>query len=368
MGLSDYGIASSQEGVPVATAADYQKVLDSRFKYLEVESEFDVNIELPPLAVGRAIYDIPIFTHNLNFLPAYESSAVVTAGTMDYGFTPTMLSNKTGIFIRRQESYNPTSAQTFKGSVRIYNLAILESYQAAKDNPTLVAGPVSTYGVRSLDGTVPNLGPTDKSSVGYSIDTKKKILAVHHTGLISINDYQFKRLKITNIDVTTNIFTFINGDITESMEWVQTGAAVSYSTRNPQPTPSITNSGSPLFTSVISYLIKLTETTFKLATTLENALAGIEIDMLTSGTLPGDMGATYPGDTSTIIHDVGYPPTYMIARVTMAWPDMYIGPIINQLLAVVAATNTTLKFRGIQSSFSGRFGLIILKDPAEVAG
>ena len=41
------GIMISQEGVPVERAADYQKVLDSRWRFMEVAQEIDIKVDIP---------------------------------------------------------------------------------------------------------------------------------------------------------------------------------------------------------------------------------------------------------------------------------------------------------------------------------
>lgn len=81
----------------------------------------------------------------------------------------------------------------------------------------------------------------------------------------------------------------------------------------------------------------------------------------------------------TVLHNVGYPPTYMIARVKdpSFWGTFYANPFPNEkytlgpLLSTPArakATNTDIVFRGAQSALVGKYAYVILKDPAEIAG
>lgn len=87
-------------------------------------------------------------------------------------------------------------------------------------------------------------------------------------------------------------------------------------------------------------------------------------------------------------HDVGYPPSYLIIRapyevfenVLITVPDGFktkvlVEPLYNDLdsrspvyFARVTATNTYVRFLGVQSTFEGIFTIIILKDPLEIAG
>lgn len=371
MAESEYGISISQDGVPVKTAADYQKVLDSRWKFLEVLLERTYTINLPFRAArvsGVVAIDTLVTNHGLDDFPAYEAAMVVTGmGPFDVGY-PEVIADKSSIYLRQIHSPNDIAAATVTLTLRVYNLAILQDYLAPKELTTLESGPESDIGFRSLDGTVPNLGPSDQSSVGYSIDTKKKIISVHRTGQIELNMYTFNRIKITALNLTTNTFTFQDNTATtlnpagDGTAWVQTGVAMQY-----QPSDFSTYPA-PLVFNGTYYMIKVSDTEFKLATSVANAQAGVEIDITSSGAaMPNNAVQQFVSGMDTVKHDVGYPPTFMIAKVNRETGVRFIGPLMDTILARVVASNTTIKFQGIQSVFSGQYGIVILKDPAEIA-
>ena len=371
MADAEYGISISQDGVPVDRAADYQKVLDSRWKFLEVLLEQTYKIELPfraALAPGTVkAVDTFVTTHGLDDYPAYEATFTTSGMTEnDIGY-PDVIADKSSIYLRQIHSANDIIATTITLTVRVYNLAIFEEYLAPKELTTLTSGPESEIGFLSLDGTVPNLGASDQSSVGYSIDTKKKILSVHRTGRVEINTYLDYRLRATAINTTTDTFTFI--DFSGSLlnpagmgtDWVQTGVGIQY-----DPGDFVTYPA-PLVFNGVYYIIRISATEFKLATTVANAQAGIAIDITSSGALPATVRKAFVTGTNVIKHDVGYPPTFLMARADRDTGVTYIGPLLDTILARVQATNTTITFLGIQSELSGVFGLVILKDPAEIA-
>lgn len=365
-GSDDFGITASQEGVPVNRAADYQKVLDSRWRFMEVEMEIPFNIVLPQVVNAGAFYneDTPILQHSLGFLPPFEVKNTNTPPDSYSGFT-SFYSDTRVIYIRRQiVGSSTTNAVSITGILRVYNLPILEEFTTNVDLPSPSAGTKQSLGFRAVDGSVPHLGPFDQSSVGYSIDTTKKILSIHKHGLAYINPWVSRSANVTAIDTSTEILTLTNrAGADPVVDWVTTpGLASTYS-----PNDFTTYPGG-LAGATTYYTIPVDSSHVKLAATYADALANNPINLTSTGALPGFLnGVIFPGSTEDqIVHNVGYPPTYLLAPVTKVGNTYTIGPLYDILLAYVSSTNISLKFKGIQSTFGGRFGYIILKDPAEL--
>ena len=80
----------------------------------------------------------------------------------------------------------------------------------------------------------------------------------------------------------------------------------------------------------------------------------------------------------TISHNIGYAPTYMLAQIRerSTWAGAYEYPfssdsVVEPLSSVFYSAEfnaNDIEFIGVQSAISGRFGYVIIKDPAEIAG
>lgn len=279
----DTGAVFAQDGVDVRNAADYQRVLDSRWRFMEVEYDVSFNIGLPAVAGVATVADryfekTLVYTHALGKIPFFETDAVSSIGTLqqlDFGFwssTVGIYADADTVFLRRLISTGGAVAETISGRLRVYNLPILEAYAAPKTFIQSGSSPEANTGIQFLEesGGV-SLG--DASSIGFSIDTRKKILSVHRHGQVTLSD---------------------------------------------------------------------------------------------SLTPPA-------GVTDAIFHDVGYPPTFLLAQTNIVDPLavdydplIYIGPNMNYIPAKISSDTSYLHFKGIQASFGGTFGYIILKDPVEL--
>jgi len=256
---SKFGVVFTQSGVPVANSSDYQKVLDSHWRFLEIEAENDIAISLPAAAAtvaGRYYEKTVILRHNLGFLPLFEANS-----------NAEIYSDENTLFIRRLIS-GSIASQNVTGSYRLYNLPVTQDYTAPSEVVSGASSPKTDFGIKFVDGRVPNPPPADNGIQGFSVDTTKKILSIHKTGL----------------------FTFVAGV--------------------DQPVP----------------------------------------------------------------HGMGYPPTYLMAPLNedeaffSLGTSSYMGPaILGKPVCYVSATNINLTFRGIQSAFAGKYAIVILKDPTEIA-
>lgn len=366
------GIVFTQSGAPVRGSADYQRVYDSRWRFIEIEIDTDFSITLPARNETDESYidKTTVIKHGLGFIPMFECDF-----EDDFGNTPLVeiFANKDRVFLKRLIHISGAVERTITGRLRVYNLPILEDYSAPKGLPQGFTSPRSQVGIKFIDDNARSVNLASKSPTGFSIDSEKKILSIHKHGLAKINEWINYRSRVTAIDVSTDILTLTSSDPGFTVEWAQTpGSPVSYS-----PNDFTTYPGG-LETAVdgaLFYTIPMGGNQVKLASSYENALAGIAINITSAGSLPAFMnGREFPGENSNVIvHDVGYPPTYLFARVDAdtlplaAAEEIYISPVVYNYVTLIASDDKRLYFQGVQAVASDWIGYVILKDPAEIA-
>lgn len=371
------GFVFTQSGVPVRGSAEYQRVFDSRWRFMEIDQEVEVTVHFPAAdpvdASARYLQEVPIINHNLGFHPAYESDIPDAGG--NGGFGGFMWADEKRIFGRRLVSSSGRSEETFTGKIRIYNLPILESYVAPKGLPQGLSSPRGPAGVKFLDENARGANIGSNSPVGFSIDTSKKVLAVHRHGLADINEAFGHTAQVTGINTSTDVITItlppFGYPYPDDISWFteSLGKRVIYQSSG---LPSALSMGQTYF------VIPVTPTTIKLAETYERAVQGLAINFTDTGTIDGNtviQGVPGPDDNK-IFHGVGYPPTFFLALVN--WEDYYtpipgydpgrlIGPIITGPPTFMRADQDNLSFFGVQTVFYGKYGYVVLKDPAEIA-
>lgn len=364
----DVGIAISQSGTPVDTAPDYKKVLDSRWRFMEVEHEVDFPLSLPsqpptPGVFGLTVVRVNVMRHGLDFTPAIESS---TLNDVVFGFGKYALytfADDEYVYIEARYPNSEGASELFETvSIRVYNLPILEEYSAKKE---LVAGSSSEQGdvgVKVLDGSDRSVQVGQDYPVGFSVDTTKKILSVHKHGVKYINKTIRAKLEMVSANVSTDIITFDvrSGDTT----WVNVpGSEVSFL--------AVTGLGgqmpAPLSESNRYYIIPVSPTSFRVATSRANALAGTAVNITSAGRAPVNIYHSEQVTDDLIEHEVGYPPTYLLAKVEEVDGRRRVHPF-KETLYIVFANSRTIRIQGVQSMPMGEYAYVILKDPAEIVG
>lgn len=227
----DTGVIFTQDGVAVPGSADYQRVLDSRWRFMEVELDVPINVSLPalPTSSSNQIEKTIIATHALGKHPYFEVSYTATP-VADLPLE--IWADEAVVIIRRKT--NPSfgqPAQVVTGQLRVYNLPILEEYVAPKTFVQGGSSPEAGVGIQFLEesGGV-SLG--DVSSTGFSIDTRKKILSVHKHGRAQISDaltppagysdgiFHAVGYPPTYLLVSTNEQDFVSGVYPETVHYV----------------------------------------------------------------------------------------------------------------------------------------------------
>lgn len=377
-----YGLEFSQEGIPIQRAADYQKVLDDRWPFLDIafEQEIPIEYEIKANATSYA-WSLLIYEHNLGFLPGFTYRLLEGSFFDSFGSRAVwVVSTAKGIYLRGEYfGGDPASKLVMRLFIRCFAVDMLTPFKSPVEHGVpRVRTKSRKYGVKFLK---PRLNPErfegDEMS-DFSIHNDAKALAVQQIGQLDLNPWaRYDQINVTAIDTTADTLTIALQNANDSMGWVtQAGQAVQYF---PQDFITYPN---PLNNSSTYYVIPVGTNTIKLANSYQNALQGVAINLLSAGALPGTLSAAdnsaAPGNL--FYHDVGYPPTYMLAeysladdRATDTLKYLEGQNVINSLsdgfdVGYTQSTTETLAFTGAQAVATGRYAIMVLKDPIEVVG
>lgn len=195
--MADSGAEISQQGIDVSRASDDQKVLDTRWVTLDILSEptFDLTQTFPTGAPGGGFFGfatpiLSLFTHNLDFLPAFdyeidEFTCDDPAAIID---TSNFVSSGKAIyFVPSVGSLNTSVTLTISLRLRIFDLPVTEEYAAPVIQSTpLTSNTPSEYGAEFVD----------PGSVGISIDTATPEELSFSTKLRPLNILQHGTVKV----------------------------------------------------------------------------------------------------------------------------------------------------------------------------
>lgn len=379
------GIEVTQEGVGVEKASDYQKVLDSRWLFMEVGLEIDTTITLPAMGAQTSYgyQRVNIMRHGMTrrgvaFVPAFHGSYKINEEYDPFIGNYNLAVDDTWVYFYRDYSNGETPAQyTVQVKAKIYTLPILEAYLAPIEIAPLSGKTNSSIGIRALDGTDSSVDINESSAHGFSIDTRKKILSIHKVVQKKVNYAFYDSARVTAVDTATDILTITidpnqsipEGGTSTGIGWIETGHQIQY---NPG---DFTTYPSPLSSGVSPYIIKVDDTHIKLALSAADAQAGTAINLTTAGSIPSMIRRNPLADDWRLPHDNDYPPSYMFCDI-IANPTGVGRAVSGQGVTslkhisttpLVLADNRYLYFRGVQAVYIANIAVIILKDPIEVA-
>lgn len=319
------GIEVTQRGVGIDKASDYQKVLDSRWLFMEVGLEIDTTFTVPAMGAQTTFgyQRVNIMRHGMTrkgvaFVPAFHASYKITETYNEYLQVIEVAADDTWIYFYRSYSNGDTpAAWTVQFKAKVYTLPILEAYLAPIEIAPLSGKTKSTIGIRSLDGTDSSVDINESSSHGFSIDTRKKILSIHKVVQKKVNYAFFDTAQVTAVDTATDTLTLTvdpdqsapAGETGTGIDWIETGHPLSYF-----PDDFVTYPN-PLSMSVMTYVIKIDATHIKLALSAADAQAGTAINLTTAGSLPAFIRRNPLADDWRIPHDNDYPPSYLFCDI-----------------------------------------------------
>lgn len=162
----EYGITISEGNVDVKLATDYQKVLDSRWLFLE--TGFETIFTVPGDLATYKILD-----HNLGYLPAFTYKFINTTNT-DANF-----SNVT-IYADTQSIY-ASSLGNETGFVRVFACDITTEYNSPSVQQfTDATTKRSKYGVKVTRNNSANIKSHNPSD--FTLNTNTKAMSIHMHG------------------------------------------------------------------------------------------------------------------------------------------------------------------------------------------
>ena len=176
--MSEAGMIFAQEGVSVQRAADYQKVMDSRWKFLDIQMEQEVVISHADSGSTHWWVE-KLMDHNLGYLPAFTFRQISLNGPR----SATIIATKRSIYARSLfVSGDPTTPIILKGYVRVFACDILKPYAAPVDFFVPTAAPsYPSVGIKMLVRPGGNIRSNEMSD--FAIHTKAKALAIQQTGM-----------------------------------------------------------------------------------------------------------------------------------------------------------------------------------------
>jgi len=189
--MANYGISASQEGIDLKVATDAQRVIDSRWRYLDIIKETVISFgDSNPTYPGDRVN---LFQHDLGFVPAFDCYNL----GMD-NYINIFADNKYIYHNNYVSIWDDPTWQNTKAIVRIYNIPIMEEYSAPISQTVLKSKSTpSEYGVKILN---PNKSGelSNNEMADFSLNTMSKGLAVQKTGTQVADSTQVWGLTITH--------------------------------------------------------------------------------------------------------------------------------------------------------------------------
>lgn len=203
--MSRYGAKVSQQGVDVTRAADYQKVLDTGWKFVEITHQVSIDVSYSSWATGYN--QIILFEHGLGYRPAFEfmPDPGWSMGNPDVYFNnpntlfDDMKADERYIYIFPIWNASSTTALRVKGVMRVFNVDITAEYKAPSEAVALEPGSDQTkYGAKIIDVNARSARMGDTAIQNYSMNTNAKAISLHSTGVRTANAGNSNKLTITH--------------------------------------------------------------------------------------------------------------------------------------------------------------------------
>jgi hypothetical protein len=196
--MDEYGAEISQQGIPVSQASDDQKVLDTRWKTLDIfgSNVFNTTVTLSTNATGGNLgfttqYFV-LYSHNLGYLPAfdYEINSISISDGSALANNILVVSDSNNVYLVPQiGSFLTSLTLTITITVQVYALDITTYFQAptiqavSTNNPT-----TSNYGVEFVNPTLaaPLIGELPVAE--YNFSTRLKPLNILQNGTVATSN------------------------------------------------------------------------------------------------------------------------------------------------------------------------------------
>lgn len=180
------GVEVTQQSVDIHYAPDYQKIVDSRWHFLDIPLELDFSVSHAD--AGATHYWVEkICDHNLGYLPAFtfRQKTLNLGGSNPLLYSGVLVADKRSIYWRNVYiSGNPTTPIVLTGFIRVFACDITATYQAPINLIAPSAATPPTTGLKIL-GSGTDITSTDLSD--FSIDTQGKAIAIQQTGISTVD-------------------------------------------------------------------------------------------------------------------------------------------------------------------------------------
>lgn len=177
-----YGLQISQEGIPINRAADYQKVLDDRWPFLDIVIERDIDVTKADWPAASGYWTVEVLRHDLGYLPAFKFREYTNLLSSTYS-DKVIIATKTSIYIRGLFILgDPTTAIRIQGKLRVFACPVAEEFSAPinhyEPRPKKDA---YDYGVKILKH---GSRIRSKDASDFSLNTDAKALSIQQTGVV----------------------------------------------------------------------------------------------------------------------------------------------------------------------------------------
>jgi hypothetical protein len=187
--MGRYGSVYSQEGIDWRKANDYQKVMDSRWKFLDINIEKYVDVSFDLTGQSTGMKKLLIYNNPLPYTAAFEvqlSTMSISSSSLSApGFiAQDLYSYPDGIYYSFfWTSGVNTNIVRIKGMLRVYEINLLETYKAPYvPLTTAKPSPNGRYGAKYLDlSRGGNIDSTDPRK--FTLYTPAKQISVHQSGI-----------------------------------------------------------------------------------------------------------------------------------------------------------------------------------------
>lgn len=183
------GIQISQEGVPIDRAADYQKVLDDRWPFLDIAFDQVIPVYQDTFPTPTHYWYIELLRHNLGYIPAFMArdmdgnllSLDISSGT-DRGFV--VATDEAIYYASLHTGFTSTAPLKGRLSVRVFACDITREFRQPHDMPApRPRQSAPRYGARVIKPTNQNGRINDTEMSGFSLHNNAKAFAIQQTGL-----------------------------------------------------------------------------------------------------------------------------------------------------------------------------------------
>lgn len=188
------GIEISQTAIPVSSAADYQKSLDSRWKILEILDEIVFTFTFTTTSWVTGVNYVKIYSHSKNKILPFEVQDL--GSDYDTLHVPNIFATDDGIYaVIIHAAADATTAITLKLFVRIYNLDVTATYQAPSSTPSPGSGnEKALFGAEIVSNDFVGARMGDEDMTHFSLNTGAKPFQIHMHGTQNVNNDASHRL------------------------------------------------------------------------------------------------------------------------------------------------------------------------------